>query len=1255
MSLIQIEKGLLSMNQSRFQKLCAEYLSYKYPNDKVKEIGGSYGQETTTTGTPDVRIDLDNKKYIFAECTIQKKGLLKKFKGDIENCFEESKSGIKVDDINLIYLCHNTKTIKETEKRELEQICNNKNCGLDFIDIDDLKHDIFQQYRILAKEFLNIEVDTLQILPVKDFISENQKKATSLENQFFEREAELKKISEYLKTENLIIITGKAGVGKTRFVLQAFQEFKEKNQEYEIIGIHNKGISLYNDLQTHFLPTKKYLLLVDDANRLNEFSHIARLTTEYQIKIVITVRDYAIDKIRNQLYLEEYTYSTIELNKLKDETIKEILHSLKITNSICVDNITRIADGNSRLVLMSVNFVLQTDNCHRLRNVTDIYDSYFAKSINELSELNDDNLLKTLGIVCFFRVIDRDNKEQNENIYQVFKINENVFWENILKLHEMEFIDLHEDKTILKISDQVLSTYFFYFVFIKKSLINYSVILENFLEDFTGKIKENLYPVLSHFGYEQIMKKLEPAIDEVFIRVKEADSQLIKFYKVFWFNKKTELLIWIKEKIDKLPENKQGDFKFIEEKETPWNIENYPYIKLLKLFGHHPDSNFKLSIELIFEYGIKDPAIISEIIKYCKSELSINRDSYNNSYYFQRELFSVIFQKIKEKKNDNFYKGFLISIAGHFLKLWYDDTRMTRDNKAFSISQVHIIDNPVIKNLRSEIWSFLYSNYEKNGQIFSILCDYISNSYTSVFSNEERNNPNPHTQKIREFDEPFVIRFFENKLKPNEFKNSILFFEYIDQLEYNKVDTLKYKQLISKYSSKIYKTYLALTFDYSVISDKNHELGWKESEEIRKQEIINYCKGYTFEKYCELLEIIIKIHSTNKNKQTNSNYNLFHSIEIILVNLFSTQTDLGFQVVEYILSKQNSLKFTSFYLMNTVVSNSQEAENKLYSIINKSDFYNKNEWLIHFLSAIPKERITEQYLNELLDIYRAIESRTYLRFSHLDNYKKLMPNIWISVIKLLLDRTENSEFILNTYFEQFFKDYIHELDDDLPLLKRLYFYAVSNANHFDYNKDAFKIILSKDEGFLIEYMSFIKTDNYIPTRHDINGKFDFIWQLKIYSEILNKAIEFVVSQKYYYGSNKFANVFFPVNLYNGLIENFITIFIKNNYSDKRKMQLIFNVISHTYPKKRVEHIRQLVKYNTDKVFLEKLPLIPNTRTTNSTFVPHYEADKKFWKELEAIFSSDLKLLHLKKWAKQEQKYCDNNIKYELKRTFRNEY
>ncbi|WP_029331459.1 hypothetical protein [Gillisia marina] len=111
-----------------------------------------------------------------------------------------------------------------------------KKVNLELIGIDTIALDIMSKYYSLARDFLEISLDTGQILPFDVFISEYNNKAnqlsTPLDNLFFHRKLELDSIQTILNSKNLLILSGAAGVGKTKIGIEAINVFKNENPSY---------------------------------------------------------------------------------------------------------------------------------------------------------------------------------------------------------------------------------------------------------------------------------------------------------------------------------------------------------------------------------------------------------------------------------------------------------------------------------------------------------------------------------------------------------------------------------------------------------------------------------------------------------------------------------------------------------------------------------------------------------------------------------------------------------------------------------------------------------------------------------------------------------------------------------------------------------------------------------------------------------------------------------------------------------------
>ncbi len=499
----QIEAALKAVNEATFQSLCDEYL-HRQGYGTINRVGSAVGKNKTTKGTPDTYIALPNGKYIFAEYTSQEKNLYAKLVSDVTKCLDESKIGVPVSSIAKIILCHTGK-LTVSEANDLRTTCINAGCELEVFGFDILVLDLLQKYPTLANEYLGVELDTSQILRHADFVREYGKSqlTTPLSTRFQFREDELKSAQLALESSNLLIVSGKAGVGKSRLVLEVGEQFVAENSQFEFYCILNKQESLYRDLKAYFLFNKNYVIFIDDANRISasDIGHLFRLlnnaNANHQIKIIVTVRDYALGKVRE--WAKPYP-GVVELpiGDFDREQLNELVKTeYNIQNSIYLDRIWTISQGNSRLAMMAAKIATQNKTLESLHSIADLYDEYFGTISQDLDDLKNPGLLKAAGVLSLFRVIDRTREDLLEELAQRFNISATELWSNILKLYEMELVDLHAAE-VAKISDQVLATYLIYKSFIKDQILDFSIVLEHFFD--TGKLAINEYHMVLVFS-----------------------------------------------------------------------------------------------------------------------------------------------------------------------------------------------------------------------------------------------------------------------------------------------------------------------------------------------------------------------------------------------------------------------------------------------------------------------------------------------------------------------------------------------------------------------------------------------------------------------------------------------------------------------------------------------------------------------------------------------------------------------------------
>ena len=297
--LTDIKNRIDQMDGGAFQNLCDAYLSYKgYKN--VYSLGMLTGTDKTTKGNPDTYFLTTENKYVFVMYTTQKTDFLKKAIEDIDKCFDSQKTGVSAEDIVEIIYCHTYGRLGPGDDQYLRQYCAEHGAVLTLIGLDQLGNDIFRECPILARDFLGISIDSGQILPMDMFVAKHDANRMSapLGTEFLLREKELEKAKSALHNNDVLLIAGPAGVGKTRFALELCRQLAAENG-YTVFVIKNNNLQLYEDLVSAVEEGKNYLVLVDDANELSGLHHVleylpkAAIGSRHISKLVLTVRDYA--------------------------------------------------------------------------------------------------------------------------------------------------------------------------------------------------------------------------------------------------------------------------------------------------------------------------------------------------------------------------------------------------------------------------------------------------------------------------------------------------------------------------------------------------------------------------------------------------------------------------------------------------------------------------------------------------------------------------------------------------------------------------------------------------------------------------------------------------------------------------------------------------------------------------------------------------------------------------------------------------
>lgn len=1148
----QVADKITRLSGVDFQRMMDAYARLHFPGFAGITAEGSHKtKRKTKTGTPDSLYWLNNGAIIMGEHSTRADGIVPKFQEDLDKCKK------RADELNLgkndfeVALCYNDR-LSSNEEVALRNYAEEIGVNLSILALDTLAIDISLIYPEIAEQYLGISYDTGQVMTADNFIRFHHNHAgewvTPIDNPLIGREAENQEVENCLMDNKVVVLGGSPGVGKTKFALE-FLRRKYADESVPVFVVRDNGQSVWTDVQRLKNRGRKFILMIDDADRQlplvkQVVTLIKRGRKQENIQLLLTVRSIAKRDLEDVLQI--IGWKEVRLAGPSEDSIVRMVSGepYHITDKQVIRRIVKVSHNNARFAMMVSRLAKDDPSVLDSGRIGDIYRAYYQRYISGVEELNDPVYVRVLGLLAMFRIVRMDENHQDTfaSLLSLLGMSKTTFLGCIAKLEKKELVE--REFKIVKMDDQHLRAYYFYRAFMEDKVLDFKDILFQFYHPNDSRFRNIVNNTAENFGREEVLETLGVALTTFCESLSE--DRLLPFYENFGALWPERTLAFIGGTVIQLIKPENPIFEPLLKDKTQ---RSYSEDRLLRLIGSHfqyDDNQFRQGLELAFEYVRRNPDTVSSLIS--QLDTISHFEFYNETKNAARQqlFYRWLLQKING--GDSLSKRVFLELIDVYLRgsAGVRSFLFEYNNHAALIATG---ENPNFKPLRASLWSTLIDFYDDFPHEVSRIIK---------LTRHRRGQPN---RAVLDLDRRSLRKLFSQKFSPERIEEAMIVQEIAHWLIALKAMDDEFLSVHQEYTTPAISLFDDLSWREREYGRRVRGKDARKYESVKREELkqkYSFTSLKAFSQFLDLLEVFYLLPESEPNR-------IGSSVDLVLANMSADNPKLGTACVKLFIEHIDLRPGN--VLVNTVkeaVSLSKERAVSFMTMLQRLDQKKAAYWRGYAFYWIKESYLTEPLRISFSDFVNSFKPHEELRLATLRKLSRTPEELndilqsWYTAVapKYVQPRFSNLEELTDT-----------ELAAHFSIVKQLYL-VFGRDDIFDRKQKLLLRILKRDPTFFFDFIDKVVSQPSVgrPTPRD--EEFGFIWAFPESSDMMADCLDCVLRDRFVsvatYSTSWLDSLFDPfftrITTGQERAEAFALKYLADNYEDVRKTRSMIDCI-----------------------------------------------------------------------------------------------